>query len=115
MYRVCRKAVDRARRDEGPTLIESVTMRMQGHSASDDASYVPPGLLEAWKAKDPLERYERTLRTAGILTDTTIAKTDEAISREIDEAMTYALQRPYPDGRDAAADVYAPAREGGAG
>ncbi len=53
VYDVCRTAVERARRGEGPTLIESVTMRMHGHSASDDASYVPRALLDEWKEKDP--------------------------------------------------------------
>ena len=62
-------AAERARAGEGPTLIECKTMRMRGHAEHDDASYVPPKLLEEWRAKDPIQRLERTLREAGILTD----------------------------------------------
>ena len=46
VYETCKEAVDHARRGGGPTLIESVTMRMHGHSASDDASYVPKEMIE---------------------------------------------------------------------
>src|SRR5579884_932394 len=53
------EAVDRARRGEGPTLIECVTMRMRGHSENDDARYVPAGMLEQWQKKDPIERFEK--------------------------------------------------------
>ena len=47
VYETCAQAVERARRGDGPTLIETITMRMHGHSASDDASYVPSAMLEA--------------------------------------------------------------------
>ena len=54
VYAVCKQAVERARRGDGPTLIESVTMRMHGHSVNDGAEYVPKKLLDDWKKKDPL-------------------------------------------------------------
>jgi TPP-dependent pyruvate/acetoin dehydrogenase alpha subunit len=50
--------VERARAGEGPTLIESVTMRMHGHSAHDGAEYVPKELIAEWKKKDPVMRIE---------------------------------------------------------
>jgi TPP-dependent pyruvate/acetoin dehydrogenase alpha subunit len=107
VYEACREAFARARSGEGPTLIESVTMRMHGHSASDDASYVPKPLLEQWQAKDPLTVYERYLEQKGILTSDHKGQTEERIRREIDEAQQYALHRPYPKGEDAVSDVYA--------
>ena len=52
------EASERARRGEGPTLIEAVTFRMGGHSTSDDPTkYVPAELVEEWKQKDPVDRF----------------------------------------------------------
>jgi TPP-dependent pyruvate/acetoin dehydrogenase alpha subunit len=107
VYRVTREAVDRARRGEGPTLIESVTMRMQGHSASDDASYVPPGLLEQWKEKDPIALFERKLEALGVLTPGIRADAEKRIADEIAHAVHVALESPSPEGRDALEGVYA--------
>jgi len=107
VYRTCREAVERARNGDGPTLIESVTMRMQGHSASDDASYVPSALLEEWKKKDPIAQYESLLFKEGVLTQEHKAKIDQEISAGIAEAVSRAESHPLPQGRDAAEGVYA--------
>jgi TPP-dependent pyruvate/acetoin dehydrogenase alpha subunit len=104
---VCRAAVARARSGEGPTLIESVTMRMHGHSASDDASYVPASLLEEWKGKDPITRYEARLSADGILTPDLRAEIETAIQADIQTALEAAVSDAYPEGRDAAEGVYA--------
>ena len=108
VYDVCRTAIERARRGGGPTLIESVSMRMHGHSASDDASYVPRELLDAWKEKDPVERYARLLTGEGILDETRARETTERIDREIEEAVTAAMTDPVPSAEDAAEGVFAP-------
>ena len=107
VYQACAEAFARARSGGGPTLIESVTMRLQGHSASDDASYVPPALLEQWKARDPIACYERSLLDRSILTADLIAREEEKIRRAVDEASHEALQRPYPQAAEAAQGVYA--------
>ena len=63
------EAAERARRGEGPTLIEAVTFRMGGHSTSDDPTkYVPDELVEEWKQKDPVDRFRRFLERKGLLT-----------------------------------------------
>ena len=108
VYDACRTAVERARRGEGPTLIESVSMRMHGHSASDDASYVPRSLLDAWKEKDPLERYARVLTEEGLLDGARAQEIKERIDREIEEAITSAMTDPVPVPEDAAEGVFAP-------
>jgi len=108
VYDACRTAVERARRGEGPTLIESVSMRMHGHSASDDASYVPRSLLDAWKEKDPLERYARVLTEEGLLDGARAQEVKERIDREIEEAITSAMTDPVPVPEDAAEGVFAP-------
>ncbi len=107
VYDVCQKAVDRARRGEGPTLIETVTMRMQGHSASDDASYVPKGMVEEWKKKDPIEKFEKILLNDRVLNETLQKQIREKINAEIEEAMNFAVESPYAPGEDAAEGVYA--------
>ena len=108
VYETCRKAVDRARRGEGPTLIESVTMRMQGHSASDDASYVPEGMIEEWRKKDPIDRLEKILLADRVLNEQSKKKIDEGIAAEVEDAVAFATESPYPPGEDAGKGVYAP-------
>ena len=107
VYEACKEAVDRARRGEGPTLIETVTMRMQGHSASDDASYVPKEMLEEWKKKDPVAKFERILMNDRVLNETNKKQMEDRIAGEIGEAIRLALEDPYPPGLDAAKGVYA--------
>jgi TPP-dependent pyruvate/acetoin dehydrogenase alpha subunit len=108
VYDHCREAVERARSGGGPSIVETQTMRMEGHSASDDASYVPPGMLDQWERRDPIKRYEALLQKAGILDAATLAARNEEIARDLDEASRYALDREYPDARGAAEGVYAP-------
>jgi 2-oxoisovalerate dehydrogenase E1 component len=102
-----RTAVDRARRGEGPTLIESVTMRMQGHSASDDASYVPAALLDAWKEKDPVLLFENRLEKQGVLKADHRAALAKRIEEEIAHAVHVALEDPSPAAGDVLEGVFA--------
>ncbi len=108
VYAATQAAVERARAGDGPTLIESVTMRLQGHSASDDASYVPAALLEEWKAKDPVVRFDRELEDAGILTAATRTAIETRIAEGIARAVQVALEAELPDGADALEGVFAP-------
>jgi TPP-dependent pyruvate/acetoin dehydrogenase alpha subunit len=61
VFDASREAVDRAREGGGPTLIECHTMRMHGHGAHDDMSYVPDELLREWERRDPIDRYSKRL------------------------------------------------------
>ncbi len=107
VYRACVTAVGRARRGEGPTIIESVTMRMTGHAAHDTAWYVPKKLLGEWKKKDPIERFERVLRSRNILTPARHTAIVREIREEFERETEYALAQPYPSGDEAARWVYA--------
>src|SRR5919112_6456075 len=69
VYREARRALEKAREGAGPTLIESVTLRMEGHAVHDDAFYVPKELFEAWAERDPIERFRTWLRENAELTD----------------------------------------------
>jgi TPP-dependent pyruvate/acetoin dehydrogenase alpha subunit len=78
-----RAAAERARSGGGPTLIESVTMRMRGHSEHDDFKYVPAELLERWRPWDPLERMREHLGSASEL---------DAIAREVEAELEQAIE-----------------------
>jgi TPP-dependent pyruvate/acetoin dehydrogenase alpha subunit len=106
VYRICREAAARARAGEGPTLIESVTMRMRGHAEHDAHEYYPSGLLDAWKKKDPIERLERLLLKEGLLTNARIQEVENEATRVIEDAITYAEQAPYPRGEEAEPGVF---------
>jgi 2-oxoisovalerate dehydrogenase E1 component alpha subunit len=76
-YAVMRKAVDRARNGEGPSLIEAVTYRMEAHTTADDPTrYRTPEEVAEWKARDPIARFESFLRSEGLLDDEIRAKID---------------------------------------
>lgn len=107
MLSAVRTAVERARAGQGPTLIESVTMRMRGHSEHDDASYCPKEMVEAWSSWDPLERFEAFLTGQKILSAAELAAMIEDIKVMIDDGVEYALQQPPPAGPEAAEGVYA--------
>jgi pyruvate dehydrogenase E1 component alpha subunit len=100
------KAIERARAGSGPTLIECKTFRMTGHSAHDDAGYVPPELFEFWEEKDPIRRFERFLTQRGIASASDIEDLHKRINREIDEAIQIAEKDPFPEPEDCLRDVY---------
>ena len=102
-----REAIDRARAGGGPTLLECQTYRHYGHSKSDPAKYRPPGELERWKERDPLDLARLRLLEAG-LTEQELASVEEAARRELDGAVEAALAAPYPDPA-AEATQFAPA------
>jgi pyruvate dehydrogenase E1 component alpha subunit len=77
-YAVARQAVDRARRGEGPSLIEAVTYRMEAHTTADDPSrYRSASELAEWKARDPIARFETFLQSQELL--------DDALREEVEE------------------------------
>jgi pyruvate dehydrogenase E1 component alpha subunit len=100
------RAIERARSGQGPTLIECKTFRMTGHSAHDDAGYVPPELFEFWEERDPISKFERFLKERGIITAAGIEDLQKRINREIDEAIQIAEKDPFPEPEDCLKDVY---------
>jgi pyruvate dehydrogenase E1 component alpha subunit len=111
VFEAARVAVERAREGAGPTLIECQTMRMHGHGAHDDMSYVPPGLLREWAERDPIERYERRLVDEQGFTNGELEEIRESVKREVDEGARKALDSPMPDPESALDGVFADAFE----
>ena len=107
VYREAQRAIEKARAGEGPTLIESVTLRMEGHAVHDDAFYVPKEMLAAWAERDPVERYRGWLREHAALTD----EEDEALAAEVKSLVRGAQERaeasPLPDPATVTDTVYA--------
>lgn len=106
VYEVTRQAVERARRGDGPTLIECKTMRMKGHAAHDDARYVPDELLEEWVKKDPIRRYEKVLRDQGLLRPEVQRAIEERVTADLEDAQAFALDSPLPNPDDLERGVY---------
>ena len=102
-----REAAARAREGEGPSLVEGKTMRIRGHAEHDDASYVPAALLEEWRKRDPIDRFEAYLRERKVLDDATVREIERRLSSEVEEAVAFAESSPFPDGKDLLEGVYA--------
>ena len=103
------EATDRARAGEGPTLIEAKTYRTRGHSRSDRNRYRSSEEIEAWKARDPIVRFEREIVALGLASETRIAKIAAEAEKEMAEAIEFASASPWPSAIDVARDVYTPA------
>ena len=111
VYRAVSEAAERARRGEGPTLLEFKTCRMRGHEEASGVAYVPPALFEEWGKRDPLHRFEQLLLTRGVMTDeekTAIrAELKPRIDALVDEAL--AASDPVSSAEAELGDVFAPA------
>jgi len=99
-------AVERARRGEGPSLIESLTYRLRGHSKSDRNRYRDKEEIAEWQALDPIPRFAASLMEHGVLSETEVAELDTDTDREIAEAIELARAAPDPDVAELTRDVY---------
>jgi pyruvate dehydrogenase E1 component alpha subunit/2-oxoisovalerate dehydrogenase E1 component alpha subunit len=108
VYDVAKRAVDRARRGEGVTLVELMTYRRKGHAEHDNQSYVPDGEIERWAAEnDPLTRYVDRLRDDFSFTAAEIEQVDDRVRRVVDEGTDEAEKSGLPQALDALNGVYA--------
>lgn len=106
VYQTAREAVERCRAGEGPVIIESKTMRMRGHAQHDPAEYVPREMFNYWKARDPLDRYEKYLTENKLWDAGSKAQTDTRIERELKEDLEFAENSPFPPPELAEQGVY---------
>lgn len=106
MYEVAKEAVDRARKGQGPTLIECKTWRWRGHFEGDPGTYKDPKEQEAWMDKEPVGRYRTFLEENGVMTSDETSAIDTMIDDEIDAAIAFASESPLPKPEDVVKDVY---------
>ncbi|HZT96468.1 MAG TPA: thiamine pyrophosphate-dependent dehydrogenase E1 component subunit alpha [Chloroflexota bacterium] len=107
VYHASQKAVQAARAGQGPTLIECVTMRMRGHSEHDPANYVPREMLEEWAQRDPIQAMALRLEDAGVMDENKRMEIGKRVDAEIDHAVQWADQQPFPKPEDVAEGLYA--------
>ncbi len=105
VHRAVGEAVERARRGQGPTLVECKTYRHKGHSRSDPARYRPAGELERWLARDPILVLGRRLLGAGVLGQGDLDRIEAEARAEVAEAERQALADPLPEAARLVADV----------
>jgi TPP-dependent pyruvate/acetoin dehydrogenase alpha subunit len=97
VYDATYEACERARRGEGPTLIEAKMMRMKGHAIHDSAQYVPARLFEYWKVRDPIARFENYLvNKKKWLSRAENQKLIEDVERELEADREAAVASPMP-------------------
>jgi TPP-dependent pyruvate/acetoin dehydrogenase alpha subunit len=106
VYDAASQAIVRARSGEGPTLLECKTYRWYGHSEIDPAKYRMKEEVDSWKKLDPVLRFEKYLTEKKILTEDLKKQVAAEITAEIDEAVTFAEDSPFPQPEDAAAHVW---------
>jgi pyruvate dehydrogenase E1 component alpha subunit len=100
-------AVARARRADGPTLLECVTYRIRGHSKSDRNLYRTREEIEAWRANDPIGRLATELEAHGLFDAAALAAIEQDAAAAIEAALEFARQSPAPDPAQLTRDVYA--------
>ena len=107
VYREGLRAVEKARTGGGPTVLELVTLRMEGHAVHDDASYVPRELLAEYSEKDPLARFRAWLELNEEFTDDEHAALESEVRAMIDAGVAEAEASPQPDPATLLDGVYA--------
>ena len=113
-YAATREAHERARRGEGPTLIEARVVRLTSHSSDDDQRrYRDPSEVERLKEQDPIPMFASELRASGILTDEIEERLKAEVKAEVNDASKRAEARPEPTADDAHERVYADPIPGG--
>jgi len=106
VYEVAKEAVERARRGEGPSLVEVKVSRLRGHFEGDAQVYRPKEDFEIAMKKDPIPKFEKKLLEKNILTEVSVKKIKEDVEEEIQELIEFARNSSYPDPKEALQNVF---------
>jgi TPP-dependent pyruvate/acetoin dehydrogenase alpha subunit len=107
VYDAAYEACERARRGEGPTLIEAKMMRMKGHAIHDAADYVPKPLFEYWARRNPITRFENyLLNVKKWLTSTENRELISDVDQQLEADREFAVASPMPEPKSAAGGVF---------
>lgn len=110
VYEAAQDAVQRARKGEGPTLLECKTYRWRGHyegEADRTFTYRTREEIEKWKKKCPIEAFQKRLLEEGTFSQTDFDQIDVEVKQEIEEAIRFANDSPFPEPEDALQGLYA--------
>ncbi len=105
--RVIAEAVERARAERRPVLVEAITYRFRGHSMADPEEYRTKEQVAQWRERDPIASFAARLRAAGVLAEGGLAEIDAAAVARVDEAVAFAERSPFPPPESLYDDVYA--------
>ncbi len=105
VYEAIKEAVEYAREGNGPSIVECMTWRMRGHYEGDPASYRPKEVTEEWAKKDPIDNFRVYLLNEGI-DEQEIIEIENQMDKEIEDALQFALDSPFPDPSEVITDVY---------
>jgi len=109
VHEAASRLVERARRGEGPALLECNTYRFVGHYTAEAAlgiKYRSDEEIEAWRTKDPIPGMARVLVERGVLDEAGVARVDDGIEEELDAAVAFAEKSPWPDLEEAYEHMY---------
>ena len=107
VYRAAKEAVEHARAGGGVTLLEVKTFRLKGHAEHDNQSYVPQEIIDEWRSKDPIERFESTLVEGSIVSEKELQSIQQRVRAEVDAATEQAERSPMPRPEEAALGLFA--------
>jgi pyruvate dehydrogenase E1 component alpha subunit len=100
------RAAERARADEGPTLLEFRTYRYKGHSMSDPQKYRSKDEVEEYKQRDPIEVVRKKILDKKMATEKELDAIDQKILKQVDESVKFAEESKYPDASEALNHTY---------
>lgn len=107
MRRATQRAVERARTESLPTLIEARTYRYMGHSMSDPGNYRTRAEIEKYQERDPIKLFTATLKKDKLVTDRDLADMENEIKEQVEHALRFAEESPEPDPKELYTNVYA--------
>jgi pyruvate dehydrogenase E1 component alpha subunit len=105
-YKVVSAAVEQVRAERRPVLIEAITYRFRGHSMADPESYRSKDEVAAWRERDPIPAFGRSLLAAGVLDEQGLAEIDAKAMERVDAAVAFADQSPFPAPESLYDDIY---------
>jgi len=106
VYEATGAAVDRARRGEGPSLIEAKAFRYYGHYVGDPQTYMTKEEIDGYRANDPIDKFRKRVLQESLATSVELEKLDRQVKATLDEAVDYAESSPWPTPEEVVKDVY---------
>jgi pyruvate dehydrogenase E1 component alpha subunit len=106
VHAVVSEALEKARRDRQPALVEAVTYRYRGHSMADPEEYRTKEEVQEWAKRDPIASFSKRLEDEGVLNGEQMERLDRTAIETVDEAVKFADQSPFPDLDSLYDDIY---------
>ena len=106
VHEAIEEAADRARRGDGPTLLDIRTYRYKGHSMSDPQKYRTKDEVSEWMDQDPIQHCLKVIQDNKWLKEAEIKEIDDWVKNEVKESIEFAENSPYPEGKELYEDVY---------